>query len=258
MFDLNMLMRLLGITESKAYKEYKYLKRDVLGPAMREINSKSDIEVCLLSPLREGRRVVGVQFGVQERRQSPQSEGRVRSAARLERFGVVGKDAEAALDKFTQHQLDQILDDIERRWEKGLVRKPRPYTATVLREFSGDPMPPLEQEREAKRRDIQRTKIEELEGQTERRTLRRKFEKFKIAKIEEEERTLSPDQVATLKHEFVEHLKNEEPYGYQQYLKRGTAGKLVQNLLLQFKVRKLLPLEEQVFEEWLQGKEETA
>lgn len=60
-WELDVFRKLMGVEDR--YKEFKFLKRDVIGPAMEELNKVSNIQVALIT-IRRGREVTGIQFTV--------------------------------------------------------------------------------------------------------------------------------------------------------------------------------------------------
>jgi plasmid replication initiation protein len=58
-WDLALFRKLMAV--EGRYKEFKFLKRDVILPAMKEVNAHSNIQLDLLT-VRKGRSVAGVQF----------------------------------------------------------------------------------------------------------------------------------------------------------------------------------------------------
>ena len=66
-FDLERWRDLLGVGEQQ-YEEFKYLKRSVLVPAVREVNEHSDIHVTM-ETRREKRRIVALKFAIRENTQ---------------------------------------------------------------------------------------------------------------------------------------------------------------------------------------------
>jgi len=60
-WDLELFRKLMAV--EGRYKEFKFLKRDVIVPAMKEVNAHSNIQLDLLT-VRKGRSVAAVQFTV--------------------------------------------------------------------------------------------------------------------------------------------------------------------------------------------------
>jgi len=250
-FPLPVLAGLLGIRDSKTYAQFKYLKRDVINPAITEINAKSDIEVTLLPPRRMGRKVVAVQFGVKEKATTGDHDERRATARRLKRFGLGPRDVNMALREHSDEKLMAILDEIQRRHETGSIKNLRAYTVTVLRDFEGDVVPRLQQERETKRRDREASSRQKAEAEERRHKQQKAFAKYQVERVAEEERGLTDEDAAQLHNEFLEHLKVNVPFAFETYSKAGEKSTLVQYELRAFKIKRLLPPEDQRFETWL-------
>lgn len=242
-FTLETLLRLLGLAETKAYQTFKYLKRDVLTPALEEINEKGDIQVELLPPVKCKRRIVALQFAVSEKAAQPDADqGRRKLRERLDEFNIKGREAESAIERHSEKRLNDLLDDVQERYRQGRVRKLREYTLTVLREADteGERAAPIEIQRaveEEQRR--QETAAEEFERDRERaraRELRRNQENL----LQVIERGLSEGQARALEEEFVQHLEADVPFIYEQYRTKGTTSRVVRDCLHEFKVKKLL------------------
>lgn len=241
---------LLALSGSKTYKQFEYLKRDVLTPAIDEINSKSDIRVSMLTARRLGRRVTAVQFEVRE---AEQSAARQATLERLREFSVEGRDARQAMAKHSDEKLMAILDEIQRRHKSGSFKNLRAHTVTVLRDFEGDVVPPLQQEREAKKRDREASARQKTEAEERRRKQEKAFAKYQADRVAEEERGMTDDAAARLHKEFLANLRTDVPFVFETFSKAGEKNTLVQYELSAFKVRRLLPPEDQELERWLEA-----
>lgn len=91
--------------EKDTYREYKYFKRDVLKPAISEVNSVTDLTVELIEH-KEGRRIVELQFKVTRKAQS--------SLPLIDRsllnMGLIKKMLDLGL---TQEEAERIYSDTE-------------------------------------------------------------------------------------------------------------------------------------------------
>lgn len=67
-WDLDVFRKLMAVDELASYREYKVLKRDLITPAMTEINKLSNIQLEL-ETRRKGRSVVGLRFLVTPNKQ---------------------------------------------------------------------------------------------------------------------------------------------------------------------------------------------
>jgi hypothetical protein len=201
---------------------------------MAEINEKSDIEVTLLPPKRLRRKVVAVQFEVKEREAD---HARHDVSERLKKFGLGQRDINMALEMHSDEKLTAILDEIEHRMETQKINNPRAYTATVLRQFDGDVVPEVQQERESRRRSRDAESRSRALALENRRQQEREFARFQADRVAEEERTLTEAAAIRLKEAFVEHLKSEMPFVFEIYCTGGEDKPLVRHQLHQFKVK---------------------
>lgn len=239
--QLETLVRLLGLSGAKAYQSFKYLKRDVLTPAIQEINEKADVEVEMMPPVRQQRRVVAVQFLVRDKATPPSlDDGHDALRTRLEQFGIVGREAETAMQKHGEESLNSLLDGIEKRYRDGKIRRLREYTLTVLRESEGDPIAPMERDRLIGKQQHHIEAIEAEEERREQRARARRLRKSQEARLLEVERSLSESDSRALELAFLEHLQAEEPFVHEQYRIKGLESRLVRDRLHAFKVARLL------------------
>lgn len=246
-FSIALLAGLLGLKDSKTYSQFKYLKRDVLNPAMAEINEKSDIEVTLLPPRRLRRKVVAVQFEVKEREAD---QARRDVSRRLKRFGLGQRDINMALKMHSDEKLTAILDEIEHRMKNQKINNPRAYTVTVLRQFDGDVVSEVQKMRDATQRCREAESRSRALALESRRQQEREFAQYQADRIAEEERGLTEEAATRLKEAFVEHLKSEMPFVFEVYSTGGEDKPLVRHQLHQFKVSRLLPDGDQDFKKW--------
>lgn len=104
---------LTGSIEDTENVQYKYFKRDVVNPAITEINSTSDINVELVE-FRSGRRVKELQFKVLPAKQFalPFSTPAILDAGLLEKMmelGISQQEASDLMAEFTIVQIDEAL-----------------------------------------------------------------------------------------------------------------------------------------------------
>ena len=109
-----------GANETSESPEYKYFKRDVIRPAINEINALSDISVDLVEH-KEGRRIKEIQFLVESKKQSVldlDMDPPPVDISMLARFGALGisaADAENILRKYTLEEVLATLELVEER-----------------------------------------------------------------------------------------------------------------------------------------------
>ena len=142
---------LTGVPESEesAYPEYKYFKRDVLKPAVAEINRVTDIKVELIEH-RQGRRINNIQFRIEANPQTSLPLTRQPSfdlalVARAVRLGVTQLTAESLLDRHGEDAFGralQLLDDRLRAPRGAAVNHRDRYLGAVLKRMEQEPKPP--------------------------------------------------------------------------------------------------------------------
>lgn len=158
--DLDQWRDLLGVEEGQ-YEQFKYLNRDVLKPAVKEVNGFSDIRVKMETK-RERRRIVALKFSIKENPQLMlELEGSGGQAARAlgakalpdpramapepdellgplqRRLLAFGLSDSQALDVSTEFGADRIarnLDHVEAELERGRAIKNVPaFTLDAIR-----------------------------------------------------------------------------------------------------------------------------
>ncbi len=120
--------------------EYKYFARDVLKPALREVNDAQDEFELVALPGKVSRRVETLQFQVVRKGGgTPQSAPAVLAGIDTESLGLIGRmlnlrisqdAAEKLVVKYGSERTRQALDVVEAAGDK--VRAPLPYLRTVL------------------------------------------------------------------------------------------------------------------------------
>ena len=106
----------------KDFSEYKYFKRDVLKPAIAEVNKLTDIDVDLIEH-KEGRRVSELQFRVSGKSQKSLDlgEGPVIDSSIIQRimsFGVKPHEANAIYADHEEGYLRATIEFVEQRLKK--------------------------------------------------------------------------------------------------------------------------------------------
>lgn len=137
---------LTGNPVREALPEYKYFKRDVIKPAITEINMVTDISVELVEH-KQGRRVAALQFKVEPTQQSPLMfpappviDGEL--VQRMMAFGLSQEDACNILATTEDGKLRATLDLTETRLRNPKASKidsPAAYFKTALRDSYAAP-----------------------------------------------------------------------------------------------------------------------
>lgn len=133
---------LTGTPEADAdtYLEYKYLKRDVINPAVSEINRITDIDVELVE-FRAGRKIMDLQFRVSKKKQGSlplqhQPEFDLRIVGEALKLGVPQMAAETLLTRHGKDAMNAGLKVLAERIQKtgpGGIARPDQYLSAILR-----------------------------------------------------------------------------------------------------------------------------
>ncbi|WP_341744837.1 replication initiation protein [Azonexus hydrophilus] len=121
--------------------DYKFLKRDVLKPAIAQINEVSDINISL-EERRDWRRVTAIRFKVNN---NPEYKTRFSEAHELhtkfeilrKEFGLTSSDFKEIManrDEFTNERIDEVIELVRHRAKQTAIGKPSRYFMTLLRD----------------------------------------------------------------------------------------------------------------------------
>jgi hypothetical protein len=136
--------RLTGVPDSDDadFSEYKYFKRDVLLPAIKEINLLTDIEVSL-NEYKTGRRVTHIQFSSKKKAQEAlpiNNEQKIVSDAVIKRMIAIGINESLASKIYSDNEENDIiltLDYVEERIDRGGVASPAALFRDALKKGYG-------------------------------------------------------------------------------------------------------------------------
>lgn len=108
--------------QSNTYLEYKYFKRDVIKPSLRELNAVADIKMELIEH-KNGRKVTDLQFSVERNLQSglPLEDMNLLDMTLLSRvmaLGITQKEAESIYSKTDEAILRATVDNTEARLKR--------------------------------------------------------------------------------------------------------------------------------------------
>lgn len=140
---LSLFRELLGVNNTASYDEFKILNRAVIQPAVKEINSISDI--CLEVELqREKRKVVGVKFRIQENVQgalaidSPSSFNHELLRKLQDDFCLTETQAKEALALHSEDRISIVMEYVQEKYIEGKIKTGAkgiaPYFLRVLRD----------------------------------------------------------------------------------------------------------------------------
>lgn len=141
---------LTGTPDAEAegeYGEYKYFKRDVLKPAMNEVNKLTDLDVELIEH-KIGRRVDEVQFKVGKKAQTnlDLGQGPLIDSQLLQRLINLGFRPEAARDIYTEYEESLVRVCVEKTEERiknsslGPLTSPVAYFKSLLKDKNNVPL----------------------------------------------------------------------------------------------------------------------
>jgi hypothetical protein len=115
-WDLDVFRKLMAVDELASYREYKVLKRDLITPAMNEINKLSNIQLEL-ETRRKGRSVVGLRFLVTPNKQlslmGMEDEDDITSSKAYRALREEGVSKTLARHWVLQHDEEYIFDKLD-------------------------------------------------------------------------------------------------------------------------------------------------
>lgn len=139
---LSLFRELLGVNNTASYDEFKILNRAVIQPAVKEINSISDISVEV-ELRREKRKVVGVKFLIQENAQgalaidSPSSFNHELLRRLQDDFCLTETQAKEALALHSEDRISIVMEYVQEKYTEGKIKAGAkgiaPYFLRVLR-----------------------------------------------------------------------------------------------------------------------------
>ena len=139
---LSLFRELLGVNNTASYDEFKILNRAVIQPAVKEINSISDISVEV-ELRREKRKVVGVKFLIQENIQgalaidSPSNFNHELLRKLQDDFCLTETQAKEALALHSEDRISIVMDYVQEKYTEGKIKAGAkgiaPYFLRVLR-----------------------------------------------------------------------------------------------------------------------------
>ena len=138
-FTVKDLKRLLGLSDKQA--EFKYMKRDILNPALKEISNKSDCIIEINNFKREGKFIVGVSFSISDKDVKKGlplfdiDDDRLKFMERSKSMGV--SVPKSLLDGFNSEVLLSALDYTESQVALGKVKNIGAYLVEAIKSDFG-------------------------------------------------------------------------------------------------------------------------
>lgn len=126
------------------YKEYKFFKRDILKPSIREIGEIANIDVELIES-KNGRKVGNIQFVFKNRPQGALDLGErnivdMSLVTRMTALGLTQSIAERYYGEYEENKIRAALDYVEKRAKQApeLKSPPAYFRQTLQQGFAGD------------------------------------------------------------------------------------------------------------------------
>jgi len=229
-FDLPLLKALIGVDGNVSYEDFKILNRAVIKPAVKEINSVSDI-VVTVEAKRQQRKVVGLKFHIEEQDQDSETvvvvDANSQAAAvdaedvaqRLQDYYMLTpKQSATMLEKYPLDRVRLVMHYVEQQYQTGRIKKIAPYFLKVIAEGdlkSGQSAFDLEAQAatQAKQSAAEQVEIQEqlkIEFANERRSAIEQF----ISGLNQVERS-------ALTEAFASDLSSRNKLVYTKYVNSG-------------------------------------
>lgn len=270
------LHRLLG-SENPAYAEYKIFNRDVLKPAISEVNRVSNLEILDTETQREKRKIIALRFSIasKESYQLPldldipslldeEAVSALPTEVNEEKAGLVRRMIKAGVDEkgargiSRSYGVDRITENLE--WavaqiESGRdIKRPGAFIVAAIR---NDYIAP----ERIKRKNAQQTRIDQHKAERDRRELEGLIAKtegdfwlHRVERVDAIRATFSPAERAAFEQLMVERDVFRSPSRWEEYRKNGLAAAPERSLFYAFATRELLPPEERDILRYAEGK----
>ncbi len=246
-FPLRVFRDLLGVGSSAYYDEFKQLNRKVIQPAIKEINTVSDIQIDV-ELQREKRKVVGVKFLIQENNQgllsidSPTSFNTALITRLQESFLLTEAQAKESLALHSEDRIEAVMSYVADRYRDGKIRNGSkalaPYFLKILKEGDIAPLKTnLDESPKITNAPVQAGLLEDdLQ-------IRREYNSFRKQKVDEYLSGLSQEQREELNHDFEKTLVGQRLImkKWREYLDTGEGSAMVVNGFYQFIANRFLP-----------------
>lgn len=240
---------LIGVGENTSYDDFKVLNRAVIKPAMKEINTVSDINLDV-EMRREKRKVVGLKFIIQENAQAslPMEAPHTFNVELLSRlqeyFCLTEKQAKEALVKHSEDRIVAVMRYTEERYVAGKIKEGKiaPYFLKILKD--GDIQIGESAYDRAKREAASKRESAQDAAKTSQDQLAQLTAELKQARQGEVRRYIESLDLAAVDEvhrEFDVYLAGKNKMAYTQWKKSGLTSKMVQTVYSQFIEGKILP-----------------
>lgn len=269
------LRRLLG-SENPAYDEYKIFNRDVLKPAVSEINRISNLEILETETQREKRKITALRFSIasKETYQLPldldppslldgepvaalPKEVNEEKAALVHRMMEAGVDEKGARGISRSYGMDRITENLA--WavaqiESGRdIKRPGAFIVAAIR---NDYVAP----ERVKRKNAQQLRIDQKKAERDSRELEALVAKaegdfwlYQVSRVDAVLAGYSAEQRSAFEHLMVERNVFHTASRWEEYRKNGLSAAPERSLFYAFAMRELLPPEERDILRYAQG-----
>jgi plasmid replication initiation protein len=257
-FSLGLFCDLMGISENTSYLDFKILNRAVIKPAIKEINTVSDINITDVETLREKRKVVGVKFNIAERVQSTLAIEATETfnqelLTRLqEYFCLTEKQAKDALVIHSEDRIKSAMQYTEERYLAGKIRKGKitPYFLKILKEGEiavGESAYDRAKRSAEERTQSKRDQAAEIAQRSD------EYKQIRVDKVRLYIDELTDETNQALFVEFDGYIQGQGRMISSHWKKSGLEHKLVQAAFATFIEQKILPPFEEGLAEFLKN-----
>ena len=244
-FSLGLFRDLLGVGDNASYDDFKVLNKAVIKPALKEINTISDINLDV-EMRKEGRRVVGVKFTIQDNPQGafamdvPSHTFNEEILTRLvDFFCLTEKQAKETLVTHSEERILAVMQYAETRYTQGKVTqgKMAPYFLKVVKDADIS----------VKESGFDRAKRDVADAKKSVKDLQKSRDEARTALVVERQNVIREYYVSLLDEERLE-LDAEfadglisNPGVYAIWKKSGTKSKAVETEFYAFIGKRILP-----------------
>ena len=250
-FSVELFRDLIGVGENSSYDDFKVLNKAVIKPALKEVNTVSDIKIDV-EMKKEKRRVVGLKFTIQDNAQAtlPMEAPHTFNVAILtklqEYFCLTEKQAKEVMVTHSEDRIVAVMQYVEKRYTEGKVRQGKiaPYFLKVVKD--GD-INVAESAFDLAKRESENKKKLVANAATEQEQIRTQLMQERREKIRSYYAQLSDDERTQLNADFSEVLSsNTLLFGF--WRKDGIKSKAVETEFYGFIGKKILPTFESALE----------
>lgn len=139
-WTLDIFRRLMGVSHLKSYQQFKELKRVVISPAMKEVNSLTNISLKLLT-IKEGRKIISIRFEVKtnaqtalfDLREKTKEAEKIEKTDEYKKLIELGAKKEVAIKWMLEFGNEYIAEKIHIMDSQGKVENPVGFLSQALK-----------------------------------------------------------------------------------------------------------------------------